>query len=295
VSIRLRVAEKLGFLFERLSPWWRVRVFHRLVGNVFEHGGFNGKTLRRPLAPHGYVMALSLDDWMERFAAFTGLYYAIETVGTVAALLKPGDAFVDVGSNIGFVSLVARRQVGESGSIFCIEPNPRLVERLRQCLDSNGIQNATVLNVALGDQAGEARLALPSHHGSASLRGGESTGEIVRVVTGDDALQNLQPNGNCLVKIDVEGYELLVLRGMAELMRRPRTAFLVEITAAWLEQLNGSAAELFALMHQAGFQSFIPSITPFNRLKLTQIEGHDSASNQYDVLFVRSTDAWTFT
>lgn len=188
----------------------------------------------RRVAPHGFEMELRFDDWMERAAALTGVFYEIEVIELLRKLLRAGDVFVDVGANVGFVTLNAVRLIGPEGRALAVEPNPDLVERLRMMIARNGIKNVAVVSCALGDSAGEACLACHGHHGAASLRHGAADGLAVRVIPGDDLTSDIAESAWCVVKIDVEGYEQRVLRGMTETLRRPRTAFLVEITDDWL-------------------------------------------------------------
>ena len=116
--------------------------------------------------PHGYEMKLSRSDWMERYAIHTGAFYSGEVTATVAALLRSGDCFVDVGANIGFVTLCASRIVGGHGQVIAFEPNPALVARLTCTLAHNRISNVTVLPFAAGDRTGDIGFSQEAHHGN---------------------------------------------------------------------------------------------------------------------------------
>jgi FkbM family methyltransferase len=196
----------------------------------------------------------------------------------------PGDWLIDVGSNIGFVALTGARAVGNGGRVIAFEPNPSLCARFRATLAGNDIHNVEHHELALGDVDGEALLAAGVQHGSGTLR--EGTGVRVRVGRADAILPAIPPGRRALVKIDVEGYELKVLRGMTRLIERPDTSFLVEVTDAWLRRTGGSAAELFALLAAHGYVASRPELDALSRLRLVPLDGPLPAF-QYDVLFHR--------
>jgi FkbM family methyltransferase len=237
-------------------------------------------------------MELSLDDWMERFAYYVGCYYEIDATATLLRLLRRGDCFIDVGANLGFLALTASSVVGRDGKILAFEPNGVLADRMSQTLLNTKIDNVIVDKHALGDEEGEATLHIGTHSGTASLRNITASGSKVKVVRGDRFINELAEDTWTLVKLDVEGYELRVLRGFQSLIKRPRTAFLVEVTDAWLRDAGGSAKELFTLMIGNEFRSYIPRLTPWSSYELQPIEGPLNERFQYDVIFLRQGDGW---
>lgn len=292
MSFRWRLLERFAPLLAVLPPWWRVRVYSRLAGKPFEQGGFRGREVRRSIAPHGFEMSLRLDDWMERHAALTGIFYAIEETEALRWLLRPGDAFVDVGANIGFVTLTGARLVGDQGRVIAIEPNSELFLRLQDSIVRNSIKNVVLHQCALGESEGHANLLVSAHHGLGSLRHGGVGGVKVRVVPGNELTSDIGDSTWCVVKIDVEGYEQRVLNGLSEMVARSRTAFFIEISDEWLRALGGSAELLFATMQEAGYAAFQPALSRKGRFELKQMEGHISSLAQYDVIFIRTADGW---
>ena len=142
-------------------------------------------------------------------------------------VLPKSGVFVDIGANVGFIS----RQIAESlpeARVFAFEPNPRIYPILRANL--KGFSNCQLFNVGLG--ASEGRLeffhgkessvgsfvpAYASQHPSNSS-GGRITKSIVRVTTGDALLSQIETVD--VMKIDVEGYEMEVLKGMSNLLSK---------------------------------------------------------------------------
>lgn len=134
--------------------------------------------------------------------------------------LSPGDTVYDVGAELGLYSVFLGQRVGEKGRIFAFEPESHACERLLDNLSLNHASNVRVFRLALGEQSGEAKL-LPAQTGSAPRlagasgeQGGERHGQSVEVVEGDQLVQREGLPLPRLVKVDVEGLELAVLRGL---------------------------------------------------------------------------------
>jgi FkbM family methyltransferase len=72
--------------------------------------------------------------------------------------LHEGDTVIDVGANFGAFTIAASRKVGNSGKVFCYEPNPFVFERLQQNIRLNGCVNVTAFNEAVGGQSGDIEL-----------------------------------------------------------------------------------------------------------------------------------------
>lgn len=275
-----------------LPPWWKVRIYSRLADHPFQQGGHSGRTASTRILPHRYEMELRLDDWMERFAFVVGCYYEVDATATVLRLLRSGDCFIDVGANLGFLTLTGSRAVGPAGRVMAFEPNTTLAGRLKQALRVNKISNVTLFEQALGNADGRARLDTGTHSGTANLRGGNATGMDVEVKRGDSVVTGLDEGDWVLVKVDVEGYEQRVLQGFSALIERPRTAFLVEVTEQWLQEVQGSAAGLFTLLQNQGYQAYLPHLSSFGGIHFTPVDGPCLNRHQYDVLFLRTQDGW---
>lgn len=151
--------------------------------------------------------------------------------------LKRGDVFYDIGANVGFLSLLGARSVGPEGHVYSFEPQPSVVALLAHNLRQNGFSNYDIIEAAVSDHGGHARLELAADRsGEARLGadGGEPLADGIahtglaldaRLVTLDEL--DLPPAA--LIKIDVEGAEQQVLRGMTRVMREHRPTLIIEI------------------------------------------------------------------
>ncbi|MEY4270936.1 MAG: hypothetical protein RLZZ58_2152 [Pseudomonadota bacterium] len=290
MNLRWHLARVIGPLWRLLPPYWRVRAYHHLVGEPFGAAPFGGVHVLRHVAPHGHVMRLDLGDWMERLAAFIGIFYEIEVTQTIVRLVPPGSDFVDIGGNLGFTSLIASSCVGDQGRVIYVEPNPALVTRFRDTIQRNAIANIAIVEAAFGSAPGTLALAVARHHGQSQLEShvdAASASIPVTVIDEASVLPLLTEGQPCFIKIDVEGFEQIVLAGMSRLLDRPRTCFLIELTDDWLRRNGGSADELWDVMMRHGFHGYLPTMSALQRGVRFEPITHAPTVFQSDVLFMR--------
>jgi len=214
---------------------------------------------------HGYLMRLDLADPWDRGTYFLARFEELDAVLFAREAIRPGDSVVDVGANRGAFTLLASRRVGPSGSVYALEPNPAECARLRDQLSLNGISNVQLLEIALGEAPSTMALhILGQHTGLATLADvGQNEAEVsstvsVKVQRGDDLLGDKLPP-NSVFKIDVEGFEYHVLRGMSSLLETLRPALLVELEPTWLRRAGTSVEDILAFMHQKGYAALFPN------------------------------------
>lgn len=167
-------------------------------------------------------------------------------------LLGPGQVFYDIGANVGYYTLLASRLVGETGSVIALEPAERNLAYLRRHLAINDVGNARVIPEAVADHVGEARFdagANPAEGHLAGIRDGDGsrTGPMVPVTTLDALVERtaLAPN---VVKMDIEGAELLALQGAARTLATAKPALLLSVHSETLRDQCG------ALLQAHGYQ-----------------------------------------
>jgi FkbM family methyltransferase len=175
------------------------------------------------------------------------------------SLLKPGDVVIDGGANIGLFTLLAAAGVGSQGRVIACEPSPTTMRLLRANVDRNGFDWVELREVALASEPGRLRLRVftPGSGFSSFAPADTSTGvEVeVEVATLDDVASEVLERLK-LVKLDVEGAELLALRGAPRVLHHARPDFIVELEPEHLERQGGSIAEVQELFDEAGYVGY---------------------------------------
>jgi len=218
-------------------------------------------------------MELDLSDWIPQDIYLTGDFEGT-TSNIAMKLLKPGDTVLDVGANIGWFSLLFAQCVGKSGSVLAYEPMPAIASKLKRNLELNQADNVSVSNLALSDHSGIARFYAghESNTGTSSLREpNNSAGSIeVQLAPFDTIFEDRSKV--TLVKIDVEGAELQVLRGMEKLLRIAQPILLLEVTDKFLRDMGDSAESMLQFVAQLGYVCYVIGDGKVTLLEKTQME-----------------------
>lgn len=197
------------------------------------------------LASGGRGVMVNVGDFPVRLHPdYAGVSFETTERASYAALrelLRPGDAFFDVGAAIGCYTIVASQIIGSSGKIIAFEPDEQARRYLRQHLRWNAIERqVTVREVCCSQRSGQRELYVsPSDvGGQASLirRPGFSSVTVLST-TLDEEFRSLDVRPAC-VKIDVEGAEWDVLQGATRLLMEVRPSLLLSVHPQILEPLG---------------------------------------------------------
>ena len=213
--------------------------------------------------------------------------------------LKPGDAFADVGANIGYYTLLASRLVGHAGHVVAIEPAAQVHDRLARHLQINRVRNVSLFRVAVGDKRRRAKIFMGPRNnlGASSLLNAGNAGtlaEEVEVWPLSEILPRELLSRISLVKIDVEGAEADALAGLeAALPYLPnRAAILCEINPERLAAVGSSAESLLDRMRRLGFSAYkiknVYGVSAYLTQEIVQPELLEGAiEHMADVVFMR--------
>ncbi|MFA5249249.1 MAG: FkbM family methyltransferase [Candidatus Paceibacterota bacterium] len=166
--------------------------------------------------------------------------------------LKNGDVFVDVGANIGLLTVIAAGAVGEEGKVVSIEPHPKIFGFLRKNIKLNNFSNVEAHNLAVGDKIGE---LLFSDHKSDEQNMVSTGGSIKVKAVLLDSLVSPDIKKIDLLKIDIEGYELFALKGASSLLART-DAICFESWDRHFGRYGYSPRDVFELLNKNGFRIF---------------------------------------
>lgn len=228
--------------------------------------GFLGNAIRRFYArkPRGLICAdvlgfeMLLDpcECVDGGLLFYPDLYDRREISFMRRVLQPGDIFLDIGSNIGFYSLIASRLIGSLGRVLAVEADPDTAQRVKEHLARNACKNALVYQIGISDRYETLNLAVNQNGnrgGSSFLASSEHTVPVDCQPLADFFASALSGNRPRLMKMDIEGMELRVMR--AFLSASPREMwpeFLIIEDNQRLYQAAGG--EVIPLLVSAGYK-----------------------------------------
>ncbi|HVX09717.1 MAG TPA: FkbM family methyltransferase [Pirellulales bacterium] len=179
------------------------------------------------------------------------------TADLFGKLLRPGDTYVDVGAHVGFHTLVARRHLGHQGRVIAVEPQPYNCNKIDANWRVNGFSNIIVCVAAAGERNDMVELNSQATSDrsrlSLCLPGVNDQPLCFRVplVRLDSLLEQLKCDRIRLLKIDVEGYELEVIRGLGAWVEK--IDHVIAEVLDW-ESPSARTTDLLALLANLGFE-----------------------------------------
>lgn len=188
-------------------------------------------------------------------ALYTQGVWEPEVTGAFRALIKPGDTVFDIGGDAGYYTLLFAKAVGPMGKVIVFEPIPKGQERIMENVRLNGFQNVELIDLALGSAPGSFVLEKPFEDSRINLGKTTPTADdiLVKVVRLDTlAAERGLPRAD-LIKIDVEGAEMEILRGMDEYVAKHHPAFVIELHPDLLPQFKASVEDVLSWLTQRGY------------------------------------------
>jgi FkbM family methyltransferase len=203
LALERRLAFELG---RRLRPGWLDRAQVVTLSGVGFHDHL--PPLRIEVIPR---------EMMNQAIFLYGTFEISET-RLVQALLRPGMTFVDVGANVGYYTLIGARLVGATGRVHGFEPNDALRPKLEENIQRNGFRNVVVHPEAVARETGEVEFyasTWDANQGISSILpgSGRAATQKVRSLSLDDFAGSLGGRRVDLIKMDIEGAELLAIEG----------------------------------------------------------------------------------
>jgi len=260
------------------GPSWRIRALRALIRRM-PRGRY--RFLASTAPSHGRLTAqladelggarfdCDLSDALSREVCFTGLYEPPVT-RVFQRHVRRGGTIVDAGANWGYFSLIAAVLCGDQGRVIALEPDPRQFEALARNLSLNGFAHVDAMRAAAADIAGT--LTLLGYDDRAANRGvsrvaaadedARATSRFEAPAVSIDAI-TASAAAVDLVKIDVEGAEDLVLRGMEDgLASRRYRAILLELHPALLQARGVDPDACVRLLIDHGYHGWTIDASP---------------------------------
>lgn len=190
-------------------------------------------------------------SWHDYPAAILG-YCEGPLLGWLNQHVRAGETWIDVGAHYGNTALRMCERVGRAGRVFAFEPNLASAGCLAQARRLNGLSQLTILPFGLSAGTGISPIKLPEVRGMVDSTLKPEQAEFFETIL-VAPFAELWPqinSGNARidgVKIDVQGMELSVLRGLAPILNSQRPQLIVEVHA------GVSRSELVALLNELGY------------------------------------------
>lgn len=174
-------------------------------------------------------------------------WYELPTAQWIRGLLQRGSVAADIGAHIGYFTHAMSIEVGPGGHVFAFEPSPENFSLLQRNVARAGLANAACSQLAVADRTGaEPMYVSPGHSNHSLVPGYAESGETVQVnvTTLDAFLAPVKLGHLCLVKVDAEGAEPRILKGMRQTIEStPDLVLVIEINPRALE-CAGSSPDL---------------------------------------------------
>jgi FkbM family methyltransferase len=184
--------------------------------------------------------------------------YSPELLNVFQHFVRPGDAVIDVGAHIGYLTFYLASLVTESGKVYSFEPDPRVGSYLDKSIAASEMNWIHPFPLALTAKDGEIEFYLARGQGSSTaVKASEHLDVTPTIVTGV-TLDGLIAAGKVvdnirLIKLDIEGFEIEAIRGMAELIKRSRPILVVEVNEERLSAQGESSARLLELLESLNY------------------------------------------
>ena len=214
--------------------------------------------------------------------------YERGTLDYMSKILKLGDVFVDVGAHIGLMTIHGSRLVGEEGRVIALEADPETFKRLRKNINLNSAKGVEAYNVAAGRIKGnEYIFELPEEAGAHALFRNDPNVVKTDKQVAIKPLDELLDRPPTLVKIDVEGWELEVLKGMKGILERDAPIVIVECTDCHAYK-GGTKQDIYRLLVEGnGYRAYRQEKGKGDGGDLIEITAAHELPSHDNVIFVK--------
>lgn len=221
----------------------------------------------KKLAPN-LVMELSAFDHVERHLLWYGSYEKNES-RTMQSFITSKTIFIDIGANVGYYSLLAAH-ISKLGQVYSFEPVSTTYNKLLRNISLNNFSIIQCFQIAISNFTGKATVFISAddNTGMSGLQSAENfsgTAEVINCTTLDQVVTDYRIPKVDLIKIDVEGSEVNVLKGMEMVLHVYKPILLIEISATTLAMYNEKIETIFQLLFAKNYTAF--QVIDFNVLK----------------------------
>lgn len=167
-----------------------------------------------------------------------------------------GKTVVDIGANMGAHTVNFAEMVGDNGTVYAFEPSRLVYYQLCGNVFANGLPNVMCENVALGDTIWQSAITVEDlDYFSESVNSGNThVGQIGSHIVEVKNLDDYELTNVSLIKIDVQGYEPLVLDGAKQTILKNKPTIFIEIEPEHLEMFGFKDEDIFSRLSNLGYK-----------------------------------------
>ncbi|MBU6430874.1 MAG: FkbM family methyltransferase [Patescibacteria group bacterium] len=206
----------------------------------------------------GVFLELDQSDPVASGAIALGVYEKYES-DIFRSKIKQGMTIIDIGANLGYYAAIAARRAGERGLVIAFEPEPNFFKLLSKNISRNNLKNASLFEMAIADKNGKMELFLSNENkGNNSLIQSENLKTSVRVksVTLDDFITSRKIEKVDIVKMDIEGAEILAIEGMKKTLIKHKPLLFLEFSPHSIVKLNRNPTDFISILSGMGYSIF---------------------------------------
>lgn len=217
--------------------------------------------ITRAQLSHGIVMDLDISEFVQSHLYLFGSY-ELPTVRFIRHHVRAGMTLIDVGAQIGYLTLEMSKAGGNDVTLYSFEPEPRNISRFSTNLALNNVHNVTIVDKAVSDHDGQIRLFMSSDNNAGThstiASGPFVSSEYIEIpcIRLDTFVRANAVSRVDLIKIDVEGGELEVLKGAEETLRRFRPVLIVEMSSSIQQSRGFSVTQFKQMLNDWGYSAF---------------------------------------
>jgi len=192
--------------------------------------------------------------WFYRFIKGNQIYEpALSTY--IISNLKNADCFLDVGAHIGYFSCIAAHKC-KQGSVHAFEIEEHCISYVQKNVQLNHFENVVINNIAVSDSNQSIKIVQKNNpNNKTNIFNKNGKLKSVKATTLDNYMkaQQIIPT---IIKIDVEGAEVKVLRGMSNILKLPQLVLLIEVHGNILDYLGFKSDEIMEILLSNHFKLY---------------------------------------
>jgi FkbM family methyltransferase len=204
--------------------------------------------------------------------------------------IPEGSLVIDVGANVGFFALRFAQWVGVGGEVVAIEPEDRNYQALLAALKREGLSGRVrAMKAVAAASAGPMFLEINQLHPADHKLSRDGTGVAVEAVRLDDLVSDKGVLRPSLVKIDVQGAEMLVLQGASDILGLAAPALFIELHDEGLQRFGASVSAILDYLSQYGYEPYcLMRHGPHRKISRAEISAKAAGNAYVDVLFLKA-------